>query len=72
MLDRGRRPDETLTPRELDVLELLGEGLTNRVIAERLFMSESTVKTHVSHVLAKLGAASRVQAALWWGRHGEG
>lgn len=53
-----------LTPRERDVLEALGRGLTNQQIATELFVSAATAKTHVSRVLMKLGVTSRVQAAL--------
>lgn len=53
-----------LTPREREVLELIGEGLTNRQIAERLFLAEKTVKNRISAVLAKLGVGRRVQAAV--------
>jgi DNA-binding CsgD family transcriptional regulator len=52
---------ETITERELEVLELLGAGLTNREIGRRLFMSEHTVAAHVSHLLAKIGARSRAE-----------
>ncbi|MCW5827510.1 MAG: response regulator transcription factor [Gemmatimonadaceae bacterium] len=51
-----------LTPRELEILELMAAGLSNREIAERAFVSENTVKTHASRVLDKLGAARRTQA----------
>jgi len=54
----------TLSDRELDVLRLLAAGRTNREIAQRLVLSVSTVKTHVEHLLAKLGAADRTQAAV--------
>ncbi|MEX0172075.1 response regulator [Streptomyces sp. LMG1-1-1.1] len=53
-----------LSERERSVLELIGEGLTNRQIAERLFLSEKTVKNHISRLLAKLGVERRVQAAV--------
>ncbi|MFE7800106.1 response regulator [Nocardia sp. NPDC057440] len=53
-----------LTEREREVLDCLGEGLTNAQIATRLFIGETTVKTHVSRVLTKLGVRSRVQAAI--------
>ena len=62
---RGR-PDEgweSLTPAELRVAELVAEGLTNPEVAERLFISRYTVRTHVSHILSKLGARSRVEIA---------
>ena len=54
--------DETLTARELDVLRLVAGGNRNRDIAERLFISEETVKVHVKHVMEKLGAGDRTQA----------
>jgi DNA-binding NarL/FixJ family response regulator len=59
-----------LTPRETEVLRLLGEGLSNRALATRLFVSEKTVKTHVSSILAKLGVVDRTQAALFAVHHG--
>jgi DNA-binding NarL/FixJ family response regulator len=54
---------QQLTERELAVLELIAEGLTNREIGERLYLSEKTVKHHVSDILSKLGLARRVEAA---------
>jgi DNA-binding NarL/FixJ family response regulator len=55
---------DPLTPRENEVLRLIARGLSNRLIARELALSEKTVKTHVSAVLAKLGVADRTQAAL--------
>jgi DNA-binding NarL/FixJ family response regulator len=64
-------PDlERLTPREREVLAGLGRGLSNRQLAAELFVSEKTVKTHVSSVLAKLRLADRTQAALYAVRSG--
>lgn len=51
-----------LTPRELEILERIAEGLSNQEIADRLFVSENTVKTHASRVFDKLGARRRTQA----------
>ncbi|WP_068963685.1 response regulator transcription factor [Desulfosporosinus sp. BG] len=56
---------DLLTPREHEVLRALGTGLTNKDIAQQLFISECTVKKHVSQVLAKLGFSGRTQAALY-------
>ncbi|MFE0630570.1 response regulator [Streptomyces sp. NPDC058864] len=53
-----------LTPREREILELIGEGLTNRQIGQRLFLSEKTVKNHISRMLGKLGVERRIQAAV--------
>ena len=61
---------DQLTAREREVLALLGEGLSNKALASRLFVAEKTVKTHVSAILSKLHLADRTQAALFAVRHG--
>ena len=61
---------DELSDRELDVLKLLARGLTNADIAERLFLSEGTVRNYVSAILAKLDVADRTQAAILALRHG--
>lgn len=63
-------PAETLTEREMDVLRLIGKGMTNQQIGETLFIGIKTVKTHVSNILAKLGVEDRTQAAILALRNG--
>ena len=58
----GRDQNELLTPREREILQLLADGLSNGDVAERLFISQETVKSHVRHVLTKLEADTRTQA----------
>jgi len=67
--DRPPTPDP-LTPREVEVLRLVAQGLENREIAERLVIAEATVRTHVSNITGKLHVASRTQAALYALREG--
>lgn len=57
-----RNPGEVLTPREAELLSLLIEGLSNRELGKRLFISEATVKTHLAHIYAKLGVDTRAAA----------
>jgi DNA-binding NarL/FixJ family response regulator len=54
--------DEGLTAREIEILQQVAEGNRNRDIAEKLFISEGTVKVHIQHIMAKLGANDRTQA----------
>lgn len=60
---------EELTERELEILLLIAEGLSNRKIAEKIFISEKTVKSHVSSILSKLHLADRTQAAIYALKH---
>jgi len=62
VVDEARREELAITPREMEILALVAEGLSNREIAERLFVSENTVKTHCSRAFDKLGAKRRTQA----------
>jgi len=63
------RSEETLTGRERDVLLLVSEGMTNKQIADRLGISQKTVKTHLTKVFQRIGVTDRTQAALWAQRH---
>ncbi|HEV7975673.1 response regulator transcription factor [Amycolatopsis sp.] len=65
-----RSPSVDLTSREREVVVLVAQGRSNQEIARKLVISERTARTHVSHVIGKLGVGSRVQAALWAIREG--
>ncbi|MFF0450254.1 response regulator [Streptomyces sp. NPDC004609] len=67
---QGPGPAEALTGREVDVLRLIAHGSTNREIASRLFLSEGTVKNHISRILGRLNLRDRTQAALYARDHG--
>jgi DNA-binding NarL/FixJ family response regulator len=62
LMDRMRTPAESLTRRELEVLQLVGDGLSNLRISKELFLSQATVKSHLVHIYAKLGVDSRTSA----------
>ncbi|MFD3543877.1 response regulator [Streptomyces sp. NPDC058662] len=62
LMDRMRTPAEALTKRELEVLQLVADGLSNQQISRKLFLSQATVKSHLVHIYAKLGVDSRTSA----------
>ena len=68
--EKAATPFDSLTAREREVLRLIASGLTNKEIADALHITEKTVKTHVSHVLGKLGLTDRTQAAILAVKHG--
>jgi DNA-binding NarL/FixJ family response regulator len=72
LLSARRAPGatETLSAREREVLAMVGEGLPNKLIAQRLAISEKTVKAHLTNVYRQIGVTDRTQAALWAQRHG--
>jgi DNA-binding NarL/FixJ family response regulator len=65
-------PERSLSPRELNILRLVAEGLTNKEIGSRLFITEGTVKNHIHNALRKLGMENRIQAAAYIVRQGLG
>ncbi len=69
-LNEDRLQELAITPRELEILELIASGLSNREIAEKLFVSENTVKTHSSRLFDKLSAKRRTQAVQIGKEHG--
>jgi DNA-binding NarL/FixJ family response regulator len=77
VLERVRRGDEAdellgrLTPQERRILDLVGRGLTNRQIADNLYLAEKTVKNYVSNLLTKMGMNRRTEAAAYIARLGE-
>ncbi|MBO0907116.1 response regulator [Arthrobacter sunyaminii] len=62
LLGQLRSPETTLSPRELELLQLLADGMANRAMARQLFISEATVKTHLVHIYEKLGVDNRTAA----------
>jgi len=72
LLEAKDAPDplEGISPREREVLALLLDGLPNKLIAQRLGISEKTVKTHLTNVFRQIGVTDRVQAVLWAERQG--
>jgi NarL family two-component system response regulator LiaR len=64
------RPEQTLTERELEILALVASGRSNSEVARLLWVSQATVKLHLSHVYGKLGVSNRTAAAAWAHAHG--
>lgn len=67
--EKGKSEENNLTARELEVLELIAEGMINKEIAKCLFISEKTVKNHVSNIFKKLNVSDRTQAAIYAFKH---
>ncbi len=63
--NKDKKKEHPLTIREIEVVKLIAEGLTNKEIAQKLFISEKTVKNHITNILRKLELRDRTQAALW-------
>ncbi|WP_309070364.1 response regulator transcription factor [Arthrobacter sp.] len=70
LLKRMQQPEGALTPREAEILELLAAGLSNRELGRKLYVSETTVKTHLLHIYRKLGVETRSAAIAEAGRRG--
>ena|SRR5687768_2340942 len=70
VFNQAKADELALTPREIEVLGLMAAGLSNKEMAERLFVSENTIKTHCSRVFDKLGAGRRTQAVQIGKQHG--
>jgi two-component system, NarL family, response regulator DegU len=67
--ERDKGAENSLTAREIEVLELIAEGMINKEIAKRLYISEKTVKNHVSNIFKKLSVSDRTQAAIYAFKH---
>ena len=67
--DKVKKDENTLTARELEVLELIAQGLINKEIAKRLYISEKTVKNHISNIFRKINVSDRTQAAIYAFKH---
>jgi len=67
--NKEKQEDNNLTPREIEVLELIAEGMINKEIAKKLYISEKTVKNHVSNIFRKINVSDRTQAAIYAFKH---